>query len=203
VRFDLRWKQALGLALEDRGFDATVLCHFRRKLLERGMERVVFNRLVTAAQVAGLLAKNADQVADSSHILGAAGVRDTYTLIRSGIRKLLRALGYTPTQHGALPARLAAYLDPDAPAKPDIAWADAAARLSYLRDLAGRASVGQRGSAGSGSPAGQDRGRRHPGRAGARRKATGAATHDAACGGGVPWPGGGGAGAAPTAGRGA
>ena len=135
VRFDLRWKHALGLALEDRGFDATVLCHFRRKLLERGMERVVFNRLVTAAQDAGLLAKNADQVADSSHILGAAGVRDTYTLIRSGIRKLLRARGYTPTQQGALPARLAAYLDPDAPAKPDIDWADAAARLSYLRDL--------------------------------------------------------------------
>ena len=130
VRFDLRWKHALGLALDDRGFDATVLCHFRRKLLERGMERVVFNRLVRAAQDAGLLAKNADQVADSSHILGAAGVRDTYTLVRSGIRKLLRALGYTLTQQGALPGRLAAYLDPDAPAKPDSAWADAAARLS-------------------------------------------------------------------------
>src|SRR2546423_4929816 len=29
--FDLRWKHALGLGLEDTGFDATVLCHFRRK----------------------------------------------------------------------------------------------------------------------------------------------------------------------------
>jgi transposase len=135
VRFDLRWKHALGLALEDRGFDATVLCHFRRKLLERGMERVLFNRLVTAARDAGLLTKEADQVADSSHILGAAGVRDTYTLIRGGIRKLLRALGYRPTHHGDLPARLAAYLDPDAPAKPDIDWAEPAARLAYLRDL--------------------------------------------------------------------
>ena len=35
MRFDLRWKHALGLGLEDEGFDATVLCHFRRKLLER------------------------------------------------------------------------------------------------------------------------------------------------------------------------
>ena len=35
LRFDLRWKHALGLRLEDDGFDATVLCHFRRKLLER------------------------------------------------------------------------------------------------------------------------------------------------------------------------
>src|ERR1044071_1482594 len=44
LRFDLRWKHALGLALEDGGFDATVLCHFRRKLVDRGMERVLFNR---------------------------------------------------------------------------------------------------------------------------------------------------------------
>ena len=42
MRFDLRWKHALGLRLEDEGFDATVLCHFRRKLLECGLERALF-----------------------------------------------------------------------------------------------------------------------------------------------------------------
>jgi transposase len=73
VHFDLRWKHALGLGLEDHGFDATVLCRFRRKVLEQGMERQLFARLVTAEREAGLLAKNAEQVADSSHILGAAG----------------------------------------------------------------------------------------------------------------------------------
>jgi transposase len=135
VRFDLRWKHALGLSLEDHGFDATVLCHFRRKLLERGMERVLFNRLINAAREAGLLTKEAAQVVDSSHILGAAGVRDTYTLIRSGIRKLLRALGYQGLHPQRLTERLAAYLDPEAPAKPDIDWADASARTALLRDL--------------------------------------------------------------------
>jgi DDE superfamily endonuclease/Transposase domain (DUF772) len=93
VRFDLRWKHALGLELDDTGFDATVLCVFRRKLLTAGLDRLLFKRLVTAAQDAGLLTKNAQQLIDSSHILGAAGVRDTYTLLRGGIRKLLRALG--------------------------------------------------------------------------------------------------------------
>jgi hypothetical protein len=39
MRFDLRWKHALGRGLEDEGFDATVLFHFRRKLLEQGLER--------------------------------------------------------------------------------------------------------------------------------------------------------------------
>src|SRR5579859_7076818 len=68
VRFDLRWKHALGLDLQDGGFDATVLCRFRRKLLEAGLERDLFNRVVRAAREAGLLRREATQVVDSSHI---------------------------------------------------------------------------------------------------------------------------------------
>lgn len=135
VRFDLRWKHALGLALEDTGFDATVLAVFRRKLLQQGLDRALFERLVRAARDAGLLAKNAEQLIDSSHILGAAGVRDTYTLIRGGIRKLLRALGYTPTRRAELGERLGWYLDPDAPEKPELDWSDAEARREHLRTV--------------------------------------------------------------------
>lgn len=133
VRFDLRWKHALGLELEDTGFDATVLCVFRRKLLKAGLDRLLFERLVTAAQNAGLLTKNAQQLIDSSHILGAAGVRDTYTLLRGGIRKLLRALGYTPARQEELEQRLGWYLDPAAPEKPELDWSDAQARRAHLQ----------------------------------------------------------------------
>ena len=135
VRFDLRWKHALGLALEDTGFDATVLSVFRRKLLEQDLTRVLFDRLITAAREAGLLTKTANQVIDSSHILGAAGVRDTYTLIRGGIRKLLRALGYTPVRQQELGERLGWYLDPAAPEKPELDWSDPAERTAHLGRL--------------------------------------------------------------------
>lgn len=135
MRFDLRWKHALGLGLEDEGFDATVLCHFRRKLLERGLERELFERLVRAAREAGLLAKDATQILDSSHMLGAAGARDTYTLIRGGIRKLLRALGYTAASEGKLAERLWWYLDPQTPEKPDIDWSDAEVRAAHLKEI--------------------------------------------------------------------
>lgn len=139
VRFDLRWKHALGLDLQDRGFDATVMCRFRRKLLDRGLEpgtlRVLFERLVGAAREAGLMAKDADQLVDSSHVLGAAGVRDTYTLLRGGIRKLLRALGYNPSKRGELGERLGWYLDPEAPEKPDLDWSDPEARREQLREV--------------------------------------------------------------------
>jgi transposase len=99
MRFDLRWKHALGMRLGDEGFDATVLCRFRRKLLDRGLERALFERLVNAAREAGLITKGATQLLDSSHILGAAGARDTYALIRGGIRKLLT--NYLKTRGGA------------------------------------------------------------------------------------------------------
>ena len=136
MRFDLRWKHALGLGLEDEGFDATVLCHFRRKLLECGLERALFERLVNAAREAGLITKNATQLLDSSHILGAAGARDTYALIRGGIRKLLGALGYTSTRRTELGDRLSWYLDPQAPEKPQsIDWSDAEARAEHLKEV--------------------------------------------------------------------
>lgn len=133
MRFDLRWKHALGLGLEDEGFDATVLCHFRRKLLERGLERELFERLVNAAREAGLITKDATQILDSSHVLGAAGARDTYTLIRGGIRRLLRALGYTAASEGELTERLWWYLDPETPEKPEIDWADPEVRAAHLK----------------------------------------------------------------------
>src|SRR5918997_4435478 len=128
MRFDLRWKHALGIGLEEEGFDATVLCRFRRKLLDHGLEHALFERLVNAAREAGLITKDAAQLIDSSHILGAAGARDTYALIRGGIRNLLRALGYTPTRRAQLGERLSWYLDPDATEKPESDWSDAEAR---------------------------------------------------------------------------
>ncbi|HYQ82529.1 MAG TPA: transposase, partial [Rubrobacter sp.] len=135
MRFDLRWKHALGLGLEEAGFDATVLCRFRRKLLERGLERNLFERLVKAARGAGLITKNAAQLLDSSHILGAAGARDTYALIRGAIRKLLRSLGYASTSTAGLPERLWWYIDPAAPNKPEIDWSDPEARAIHLKEI--------------------------------------------------------------------
>jgi transposase len=135
MRFDLRWKHALGLGLEEGGFDATVLCRFRRKLLDRGLERNLFERLVNAAREAGLITKDAAQLIDSSHILGAAGARDTYALIRGGIRKLLRALGYTSTRRAELGERLGWYLDPQTPEKPEFDWSDAEARAAHLKEI--------------------------------------------------------------------
>jgi hypothetical protein len=62
-------------------------------------------------------------------------VQDTYTLIRKGIRRVLKLAGYqVPLQRRGLAVNLAAYLESDH--KAEIDWADPAARAAQLKVLA-------------------------------------------------------------------
>ena len=65
---------------------------------------------------------------------GAGAVQNTYTLIRKGIRRILKLAGYdVPLNRRGLAANLAAYLDSDR--KADIEWADPTARAAQLKVL--------------------------------------------------------------------
>ena len=50
VRARIDWKYLLGLELDDPGFDASVLCEFRARLLEGGAEERLLGRLLEAAR---------------------------------------------------------------------------------------------------------------------------------------------------------
>jgi transposase len=54
VRARLDWKYALGLELEERGFDFSVLCEFRARLIEGQMEYVLFETMLTCLKQRGL-----------------------------------------------------------------------------------------------------------------------------------------------------
>ena len=60
------WKYALGLELADPGFDPTVLSKFRARLVEHGLERVVFERLVEVLAATGMVGAGAAWIARSS-----------------------------------------------------------------------------------------------------------------------------------------
>ena len=76
ARYDLRWKVALGLSIG-----------------ESGKERKAFEEILGAAIAKGLLPGDcARQIVDSTYMLGAGAVQDTYTLIRTAIRKLLKVV---------------------------------------------------------------------------------------------------------------
>lgn len=134
LRFDLRWKVALNLPLDFTPPDASTLCVFRRRLLEHGEERYAFNRLVQVGRAAGFLPDKVTLLMDTTPQRGAGAVQDTYTLIRKGIRKVLKAAGYTAAQkRRGLAANLAAYLESDRKAAID--WTDAKARAAQLKVL--------------------------------------------------------------------
>jgi transposase len=76
VRFDLRWKVALDLPVDHAGFHPTSLVRFRARLLLHGMERFVFERSLELASELGLLEGEAEQIVDSTPMLGAAAVQD-------------------------------------------------------------------------------------------------------------------------------
>lgn len=134
LRYDLRWKVALNLPLDFVPPHPSSLSVFRRRLLEHGQERYAFNRLVQVGRAAGFLADKVTLLIDTTPQHGAGAVQDSYTLIRKGIRKVLKVAGYTlPQKRRGLAANLAGYLDSDR--KADIDWSDPAARVAQLKVL--------------------------------------------------------------------
>ena len=92
VRFNIKWKYALDVPMDYEGFDRSLLVYFRARLLINNKDKLVFKKTLEFAREAGLLKKEVDQVIDSTPMLGAAAVKDTYELLRDGIRKILSSL---------------------------------------------------------------------------------------------------------------
>lgn len=158
MQYDLRWKLALGVPLDWPGFDRTVLVKFRARVIRAGKERLIFDRTVRVARQAGLVARGERQLLDSTNTIGQAAVMDTYTLLRTAIRKVLRASGLgTKTAPGQPHSNLAPYLENT---KPQLNWHDAVARQQHLQQLVtdsqtvlalARAKLGEHSSLGEGS----------------------------------------------------
>jgi transposase len=136
VRFDLRWKVALGLPLDHEGFHPTSLVRFRARLLLHGKERVVFERSLVLARELGLLEEAVEQVVDSTPMLGAAATQDTVTLVRSGVRKLLDAVSGEDAEAAALLTRNLEFDYARPRRKPDCEWRSKPAREQLLTRVA-------------------------------------------------------------------
>src|SRR3954470_3190086 len=78
IRARVDWKYLLGLELTDPGFDASVLCEFRSRLLAGGAEGLLLERLLARCKALGLLKARGRQRTDSTHVL--ACVRATNRL---------------------------------------------------------------------------------------------------------------------------
>jgi len=71
VRARIDWKYALCLELDDAGFDYSVLSEFRSRLVHEGAERLLFERMLSHFQAAGLVKAGGRQRTDATHVLAA------------------------------------------------------------------------------------------------------------------------------------
>ena len=71
VRCRLDWKYALALELTDRGFDFSILCEFRARLLSQPKSHLYLDRFLALCQERGWLKARGRQRTDSTHVLAA------------------------------------------------------------------------------------------------------------------------------------
>src|ERR671938_1181928 len=71
VRARIDWKYLLGLELSDPGFDFSVLCEFRERLLTGGAPERLLERPLQTCRELGLLKARGRQGTDSTHVLAA------------------------------------------------------------------------------------------------------------------------------------
>src|SRR5215217_7049080 len=92
VRARIDWKYLLSLELADAGFDHTVLCEFRARLLAGDAAERLLARMLDAAHEAGLLKARGRQRTDSPHVLAAVRALNRLELLAETRRAALNAI---------------------------------------------------------------------------------------------------------------
>jgi transposase len=92
VRTRLDWKYALGLPLDDAGFDFSVLSEFRARVAARGLEEAALDALLARLAAEGLVKAGGKQRADSTHVIAAVRGLHTIELAGESVRAALEAL---------------------------------------------------------------------------------------------------------------
>jgi hypothetical protein len=128
---DLDWKRALGLEADEVPFHHTTLSVFRSRLLVNDADERVLRVTLERAVAAGLFSKKVLGIVDSTGVMGAAAVADTYSLVRQAIAKVGAEAGDTLTK------RMRRSINRLCVNKAKIDWADARARRQHLGELVG------------------------------------------------------------------
>jgi transposase len=92
VRARIDWKYTLGLALDDPGFDFSVLSEFRTRLVAGNAEYLLLDALLDSCKAHGLLRARGRQRTDSTHVLGALRALNRLEQVAETVRSALEAV---------------------------------------------------------------------------------------------------------------
>lgn len=138
--FDLRWKVALGVAVEVQPFAKSTLQEFRAQLVLHEEQGKLFRESLALARRQGWFRGRRLTVAvDTTYILGRGAVKDTYNLLADGIVQVVRALAAQAGEKvGACAGRLglARYVaGASLKGQAEVDWEDPEARRRFLAGI--------------------------------------------------------------------
>jgi len=139
--FDMRWKVALGIELDEQPFAKSTLQLFRAQLVIHDRAQAIFRRSLEYARQQGYIKGRKMRLAlDSTIVLGHGAVQDTYNLIGHGIEELCRVLAEVEGQEPELWAEahgLGRYFGSSIKASREVDWEEAASREAFLTEIIG------------------------------------------------------------------
>jgi IS5 family transposase len=132
LRDRISWKVACGLALDDEGFDFSVLTYWRTRLRKSERPERIFDAVRSVIDATGVLKGKTRRALDSTLLDDAVATQDTVTQLIAAIRRVRRVVP------GADAVPVSAH-DYESAGKPLIAWDDAVAKAALVDALVGDA----------------------------------------------------------------
>jgi len=127
LRTRIDWKVACGLALDEPGFDFTVLTYWRTRLRKSSRPQRIFDAVRAVVEATGVLANKTRRALDSTILDDAVATQDTVTQLISAMRKVRKAV----PEAALVPLSTAT----DEGGKPVIEWSDTSARDALVTGL--------------------------------------------------------------------
>ena len=128
LRDRISWKMACGLALDDEGFDFSVLTYWRTRLRKSDRPERIFDAVRSVIDATGVLKGKTRRALDSTLLDDAVATQDTVTQLIAAIRRVRRVVP------GALDVTVTAH-DYESQGKPLIAWDDLVAKEALVDGL--------------------------------------------------------------------
>jgi IS5 family transposase len=128
LRDRISWKVACGLALDDEGFDYSVLTYWRTRLRRSEHPERIFDAVRSVIDATGILQGKTRRALDSTLLDDAVATQDTVTQLITAIRRVRREIP------GASAVAVSAH-DYETQGKPLIAWDDPVAKAALVDGL--------------------------------------------------------------------
>jgi hypothetical protein len=137
VRFDVRWKVAIGAPLDDPGFDPSTLVYWRNRIAKSARPQRINDAVKKVVEQTGILAGRRRRAVDSTILADAVATQDTVTQLVAAIRRVRREVPGAAEQIAAV----CGGHDYSKPGKPKIDWDDPAAKDALVSALVNDANA--------------------------------------------------------------